>query len=603
MFIRPDKVEADPKVVARLENGSFVHRRHPGAFNINAVVPPVQFESALIKSCGDTVLKTLHDQAKTLYEKLDHRQPKWTSKMIKKQFDDTLVREINKEAEKFRRDYEKENEASPTDEEVYEFVENKKVSLQDRTSNIVRRTMYIWNPLSYSTKTRCLTYALARFAPDYAVLCRVLNEIRRRNPDFAPESIFDFGSGVGSTIWATEKVWPWSNVAKQQAEMDENDDSTDHRRLYFCVDVSNAMIDLSNSLLRDGNSFDTKMSFDHADIYFRQFLPATNERQYDLVVSAFSLLEIETYEERMRTVLNLWHKTKDYMVIVENGNRYGYTILMEIRDYILAGGREIWRQELKRQLSVFCPDVDHSFINQTFKRKDLSDEEKMNSVKEFLISTTKTSPNSQNLSDLLKKLDEMPSLLPQGHVVAPCPHQMQCPRLRDVLPCKFEQKYLDLQLNRNSSRGDAKTVKFSYLVMRKGKKEDYANSEYEYSEWPRLVQPVRIRDKKALCEMCTKNGFLSEMASTKNNSARHAYHMIKRSDWGDLWPVHMEFTQENFDAMHERQTKFVENLSANNKKTGGNAPENDEDLFDGFDDFEEDSIDEVNDYMENRGKA
>jgi ribosomal protein RSM22 (predicted rRNA methylase) len=42
---------------------------------------------------------------------------------------------------------------------------------------------------------------VSRFAPEYAVLRKILMEVKTRKPDFQPHSMFDFGSGVGTATW------------------------------------------------------------------------------------------------------------------------------------------------------------------------------------------------------------------------------------------------------------------------------------------------------------------------------------------------------------------------------------------------------------------
>jgi len=42
---------------------------------------------------------------------------------------------------------------------------------------------------------------VARSAPEYAVLQKIFMEMKAREPDFQPHSMFDFGSGVGTATW------------------------------------------------------------------------------------------------------------------------------------------------------------------------------------------------------------------------------------------------------------------------------------------------------------------------------------------------------------------------------------------------------------------
>ena len=64
----------------------------------------------------------------------------------------------------------------------------------------LKRTTYHWEAVIYDENT-VLHYMLARFAPEYAVLCRIFSELKKREPDFQPSTLFDFGSGVGTVTW------------------------------------------------------------------------------------------------------------------------------------------------------------------------------------------------------------------------------------------------------------------------------------------------------------------------------------------------------------------------------------------------------------------
>lgn len=57
--------------------------------------------------------------------------------------------------------------------------------------------------------------------------------------------------------------------------------------------------------------------------------------KYDLVVSAFSLLDILDAKNRIHVIENLWHKTQDMLVVVEHGSRAGFAAVLEARNFIL----------------------------------------------------------------------------------------------------------------------------------------------------------------------------------------------------------------------------------------------------------------------------
>lgn len=57
--------------------------------------------------------------------------------------------------------------------------------------------------------------------------------------------------------------------------------------------------------------------------------------KFDLVVSAYSLFELPNIQTRFETILNLWNKTKKYLVLVEMGTRAGFGLINEARDLLL----------------------------------------------------------------------------------------------------------------------------------------------------------------------------------------------------------------------------------------------------------------------------
>lgn len=43
-------------------------------------------------------------------------------------------------------------------------------------------------------------------------------------------------------------------------------------------------------------------------------------------MSAFSLFELPGQESRLETILKLWKKTKNYLIIVEEGTKEGFKV-------------------------------------------------------------------------------------------------------------------------------------------------------------------------------------------------------------------------------------------------------------------------------------
>lgn len=252
----------------------------------------------------------------------------------------------------------------------------------------LRSHLYHWKPITYD-ENMSLVYLAARMAPNYAVIYRVLQEIQRRIPGYKPTSLLDFGSGLGSSVWAMDAVFPES--VKE----------------YYCLDISQAMHNLAGKLLlKPGCTGQEQTDFIISGVYQRFFLPVSPEIKYDVTVSNHSLLEIKSHEERLKIVNILWKKTKDFLILIENGTLEGYFSLMEVRNMILAKGQE----------------------------------------------------------------EEEGSDYDVGHVFAPCSHDYICQRLtKDKMrPCNFEQTFEPLNIP-GMKKIFKSLEKFSYLVMRKGR--------------------------------------------------------------------------------------------------------------------------------------
>jgi ribosomal protein RSM22 (predicted rRNA methylase) len=46
--------------------------------------------------------------------------------------------------------------------------------------------------------------------------------------------------------------------------------------------------------------------------------------KYDVVISAYTLLELPSARTRLETIINLWNKTNKYFIIVEQGTNAGF---------------------------------------------------------------------------------------------------------------------------------------------------------------------------------------------------------------------------------------------------------------------------------------
>ncbi|KAF6202455.1 hypothetical protein GE061_004855 [Apolygus lucorum] len=252
----------------------------------------------------------------------------------------------------------------------------------------------------------------------------------------------------------------------------------------FAVDTSSHMNDISREMLTHSDRKHLKNV-----LFQRQFLPMSNTPKYDVVVSSFSLLELPSVGARLETVLNLWTKTEDFLVLIEFGTMAGFQVINEARDFLLWG---------------------------------------------------------------MKRRSAEPSL--KGHVVSPCPHDKRCPmmsRVDDYKVCNFSATYTTYP-----QKPIAKKEFYSYVILRKGRRPA------DESHWPRIVRPVLLRHKHAICRMCTPGGNLSEVIFTQHKHGKATFRCAKQSKWGDRLPVTIqdvtndgETNSEEASQSHEGDTE------------------------------------------------
>lgn len=133
--------------------------------------------------------------------------------------------------------------------------DNKQKKFDDKVEKILKYQTYKWEPIMYDNY-KSLQYLLGRSAQEYSTISRIFTEIENRDPTFKPKSYFDFGSGVGTGLWAAANHW--------KASIFE----------YFLVDSSRSMNDLADLILRDGEE---NKQMELRNVNFRQFFPASVE--------------------------------------------------------------------------------------------------------------------------------------------------------------------------------------------------------------------------------------------------------------------------------------------------------------------------------------
>lgn len=326
-----------------------------------------------------------------------------------------------------------------------------------------------WHYFEYDDYASVL-YMATRLMPNYASIKAVMSEIKAQNPTFEPKSVMDFGSGLGTTLWAVDETWP--NVQKE----------------FHNIELSKSQQTLCEFLLRGGTNHGESIP----NLYQRQYLSTSTRTKYDLVVAAFSLLEQPTRQMRTHVIENLWNKTNDLLVIIELGNIGGFTVVDEARHLVL----ELAGHEVNKRISM-------------------SDQ-------------TKPRVNRK---------------LPDAHVIAPCPHELYCPRINHTTKldrniCRFKTSYDPIDIGQNP--GGRKSNLYSYVVLRKGPHPNYTD-EQAIPRWPRVVENQAKKSKHLYQRLCCPDGGLSEIVFTKKYG-KELYELAKSCKWGDLIPIKVSDT-------------------------------------------------------------
>ncbi|XP_029470801.1 methyltransferase-like protein 17, mitochondrial isoform X2 [Rhinatrema bivittatum] len=297
------------------------HRRHPGILHMKMVKLPQEVSNSARLLLQNSSLRQLEEKVQALTNYLWSRKcPMEDSELQTRatQLEERLRSKVGPPTSEFQ-DPDKKTE-----------LEQK---LQQKVLTLLRKTTYHWQPLSYN-EDQSLVYLASRLAGEYAALSRVFHEIRKRVPDFAPYSLLDFGSGVGSVTWAAHTAWG------------------ETIREYVCVD-SSASMNLLAELLLKGGSDSQQMCI--PGVYFRQFLPVSPKVKFDLVVSAYSLNELPSRSHRISTVETLWRKTNGFLVLIENGTKEGHHLLMEARDTVLRAKDKVCHDPRPAHVFAPCP--------------------------------------------------------------------------------------------------------------------------------------------------------------------------------------------------------------------------------------------------------
>lgn len=462
------KPAINPDLKEKISNQDVNVKRLPTRRNYGFVQMPVQLEMAARKKISQFEDKKFRNEAMLLRNVMyNRRAPDDHETLAKKKLDIRLELELRgKTNVPYSYD--------PTDQTLPEDMVIQNHELQAKIEGKLEEKRRDWHYFEYDDYASTL-YMTMRLAPNYAGIKTVMEEIKAQLPEYRPQSVLDFGSGMGTTSWAVHSTWP--NCAKE----------------ILNVDISKNQQELNEYLQRGGRDRGESLP----GVFHRQYLPTSNRSKYDMIVAAYSLLDLPNEQNRVNVIENLWNKTTDLLVLIERGNIGGFKTISEARHLVL----ELCGHKITKRFDI-----------------------------------------SAELKPQLRLTE------PGCHIVAPCSHEYICPRFsmsakNNYDLCSFPIYFEPLDFG--TSKGPIMHEKFSYVVLRKGGATSATNNLFRSDDglrWPRIVQKRRKSSGLVTQRMCCPNGHLCEISVTAKNYGKETFKLAKSCDWGDILPIKIDDT-------------------------------------------------------------
>lgn len=159
-------------------------------------------------------------------------------------------------------------------------------------------------------------YLTARLPATYAAVAKVLAEVARLQPEFAPASLLDAGSGPGTASWATASIWPGLG----RVAFIDNDAA-------FLALAARLAAQAEQGALRDAARM-------HRAIGAAEPLPAA-----DLAIAAYALAEMSEAEQRA-AIDRMW-AAAGRVILVEPGTPAGFARILAARTQLLGQGARL----------------------------------------------------------------------------------------------------------------------------------------------------------------------------------------------------------------------------------------------------------------------
>ncbi|GMT27515.1 hypothetical protein PFISCL1PPCAC_18812, partial [Pristionchus fissidentatus] len=440
--------------------------------------------------------KQLQNEADQLAEKILNRRFPASAEIVKDA--------RNKIRLKMRSKMKDDDDVDMLDENLSEQIrEERERQLKNAVDKELKRSHFNWKPMEASSDEGAVAYALARLAPNYAEVARVLEELQSVDDgEWAPSSVLDFGAGAGGAFWAL-------NERYEEAMHD-----------YTAVDANDHMNRTATDIMRTRGS----SSLVHGGVHFRRHLVPSLQTTYDMVIVHRTLIEISDQDARFQLAESLWRRTNRFLVLIESGLEDSFAALMDVRNFLLTMGMMLDKEKTVEVLK------EHGKWNELTAR--LLHEERISDYERFEI-----------LKHHLPSAVSPPTMLSPATVVAPCPHDLGCPRQAMSVPCPFTVRWSPIRADGKSGRAnDDGTEKgsMSFTILEKGIRST------EKESFPRILEMRKLHGHLT-CDTCTAFRGLERITVSKR--AGELYASLRQRRSGEIFPLHTQVLQSesNFD--------------------------------------------------------
>lgn len=336
-----------------------------------------------------------------------------------------------------------------------------------------------------------LAYAVSRMPGCYASIRRILEELKRLHPEFAPHSLLDFGAGPGTASWAMQDAWP---------ELE--------RLTTTAIEKSLKMGWLGQELLTSNDMHNVRWLAKLQD-RTKRHMPGANAL-HDVVIAGYVLGELPSDSDRRQTILQLWERTRGVMILIEPGTPSGANIISKARDLILS----------QSSAHVLAP-CSHDKACPLAGRRTWC---------HFAVRYERP--------DVQRKVSAPASLahMPQGHGTEKFSYIVLRRGDRKSVPD------VDIASSYNSHNESSD----DNAVPAEAAEEIAEHAVMASSQnWSRILRPARKRSGHVVLDLCSSQGELKRQIVSKGSSQRGlggtaAYRLARKSNWGDLWPGHYE---------------------------------------------------------------